>query len=190
MPDILDVKILGGETSRVRRRQAPPDVIDRKLDVFTREFPDLDRETEGIVDRVLALHRLIRRAHDATLEEVGATFEEWQVLCALRYVGAPYRESPGRLAEQLGLSSGAMTARLTKMEARGLLARLPDPDDRRGVQVELTAEGRSLWERCVGVQAEKEELVAGALTATEKSELNDLLRRLLHAFADVPSAHA
>ena len=185
--ETLDVKNLVSETSSIRRRRAEPDGIDRKLDVIMRELPSLDRETEGIVDRVIALHRLFRTAHNTTLEELGTTWEDWKVLCALRYAGEPYRTSPGRLAHHLELSSGAVTARLDKMESRGLLRRLPDPEDRRGVQVEITVEGRALWEECVGVQAEKEMLVASALSEAEKLELNDLLRRLIHAFADVES---
>lgn len=186
----LDVKNLHDKTSPVGRRRTPPDRVDRKLEIFLREFPGLDPQTEGIVDRVLELNRLFRRAHQATLDDLGTTFEEWQVLCALRYAGAPYHTSPGSLSERLCLSSGAITARLGKMEARGLIRRLPDPDDRRGVQVELTDQGRELWEHCVGVQAEKEALVAAALSEREKEELNDLLRRLVHAFAEVPAEPA
>jgi DNA-binding MarR family transcriptional regulator len=68
------------------------------------------------------------------------------------------------------------------MESAGLVRRLPDPDDRRGVKVELTDKGMRLWHESVGVQAEKEKLLAGALSATEKKRLNDLLRRLVLAF--------
>jgi DNA-binding MarR family transcriptional regulator len=59
---------------------------------------------------------------------------------------------------------------------------LPDPADRRGVLVELTPEGRRLYEETVGVQARKEELIASALTVTEKKQLNALLRRLMMEF--------
>ena len=61
---------------------------------------------------------------------------------------------------------------------------LPDPDDRRGVIVELTEEGKRLWDAAVGAQAEKESIVSSALGDREKRQLNELLRRLMHAFED------
>ena len=64
----------------------------------------------------------------------------------LRYGGPPYRGKPGKLAKWLGLSTGAMTNRLDNMERRKLLRRVDDPDDRRGVIVELTDEGKQLWD--------------------------------------------
>jgi DNA-binding MarR family transcriptional regulator len=103
----------------------------------------------------------------------------------LRYSGPPYRGKPGKLAKHLGLSSGAMTNRLDNMERRGLVRRLDDPDDRRGVIVELTAAGQELWEETVGMQAQKEAFVAGVLDDDEKSRLNDLLRRMVRAFEDL-----
>ena len=66
-----------------------------------------------------------------------------------------------------------MTARLDKMEEADLIRRLPDPDDRRGVVIELTDHGRDLWEQSIAVQAEKESTVAAALTEAEQDQLND-----------------
>ena len=62
------------------------------------------------------------------------------------------------------------------------MTRLPDPDDRRSVVVELTDHGRETYRRAVGVQAEKEALVAAALNPREKSQLNGLLRKLMLEF--------
>jgi DNA-binding MarR family transcriptional regulator len=76
-----------------------------------------------------------------------------------------------------------MTNRLDRLEAAGLVRRLPDPDDRRAIQVELTDQGHRAWEDSVGVQAAKEELIASAaLNANEREQLNRLLRRLMLAF--------
>jgi DNA-binding MarR family transcriptional regulator len=72
-----------------------------------------------------------------------------------------------------------MTNRLDQLEQAGLVRRLHDPDDRRGVLVELTAKGRRIHQEAIGVQAEKEALLAEALTEREKEQLNDLLRRVM-----------
>jgi DNA-binding MarR family transcriptional regulator len=75
-----------------------------------------------------------------------------------------------------------MTNRLDQLEEAGLVQRLRDPDDRRGVLVELTERGREVWEEAVVVQAEKEKLLADALNLRERDQLNTLLRRLMIEF--------
>ena len=90
--------------------------------------------------------------------------------------------SPGALTKRLELSSGAMTNRLDRLEQAGLVRRLPDPDDRRGLQVELTDEGRRTYRESVAAQAAKESVIASALSAEEQGQLNALLRRLMLAF--------
>lgn len=167
-----------------RRSPSPPDAIDRRLDVWGRELPGLDLEIEGIVERIGRLERIIERTTEETLAANDLAHGEWKLMGSLRWGGPPYRDKPGRLARWLGLSSGAMTNRLDRMEARGLIRRLPDPDDRRGVLVELTDAGMALWEASVAAQAEKEAVVAAALSPSEQVRLNDLLRRLLHAFEE------
>jgi DNA-binding MarR family transcriptional regulator len=68
------------------------------------------------------------------------------------------------------------------MEAAGLVRRLPDPNDRRGIQVELTEEGRKVFDRSAAAQAAKESIVSTALSAREQEQLNGLLRRLMLEF--------
>ena len=154
------------------------DHVDRWLDQIREELPELDLEVEGIVDRVGGISRRLHRLLDDTVAEHGLTSGEWHLLGKLRR--AP--SSPGKLSEQFELSSGAMTNRLDRLEEQGLIRRLPDPADRRGVRVELTPAGQTRWEEAVHAQAAKEQLVAGALSAAEQRELNALLRKLMLAF--------
>ncbi|HET6380195.1 MAG TPA: MarR family transcriptional regulator [candidate division Zixibacteria bacterium] len=162
----------------------PParDVVDRMLEIWGRELPDLDLQTEGVVERIQKLNKYLDRALNDTLAGIGLDRGEWWLLGALRRSGPPYRRSPGHLAQEMGLSSGAMTNRLDRLEERGLVRRLPDPNDRRSLQVELTDAGWQMWQDSVSVQAQKEQLIASALSPEEKEQLNDLLRRLMLAF--------
>jgi len=180
----LDVKRLWMEDRLVKKRRPPagPDSIDPQLEVWGRELPALDLETEGIVERIFKLERQLDRSMRETLENYDLNQGEWRLMGHLRYSGPPYRGKPGKLAKHLGLSSGAMTNRLDNMEERDLVRRLDDPDDRRGVLVELTDKGQRVWEETVGAQAQKETLVASALGEDEKRRLNELLRRLMNAF--------
>jgi DNA-binding MarR family transcriptional regulator len=158
------------------------DQIDGFLEQCAVDLPDLDLEVEGIVDRIQYLQKHLRRTMEATLAEKGLTHGEWSVLGILRRMGEPYRRTPGELARHADLSTGAMTNRLDRLEQAGLITRLPDPDDRRSTQIELTKAGHDAWEQSVGVQAQKEELVVGALSRDERGRLNDLLRRLVLEF--------
>jgi DNA-binding MarR family transcriptional regulator len=157
------------------------DHIDRFLTDFAKEFPPVDTEVEGIVDRLNSLNRGIRREMEETLADFGLTFGEYKVLGSLYYAGPPYTRTPGELAKWEELSSGAMTNRLDGLEQARLIRRTPDLADRRAVQVELTPKGRSIYEAAFAAQAEKEELVASALTKAEQEELNALLRRMMRA---------
>jgi DNA-binding MarR family transcriptional regulator len=156
------------------------DHVDRFLDEIKGELPgDLDIEVEGIVDRINGINRRIHKMLDETLEQYDLSSGDWKVLCSLRWQGKPHRRSAGELARNTDLSSGTMTTRLDGLEQAGLVRRLPDPDDRRGVLVALTKKGLRLHQEAVGVQAEKEALLAQALGAGEKEQLNDLLRRVM-----------
>ena len=158
---------------------AEQDHIDRFLEQLRDDMPELDLSVEGVVDRIHGLNRRFRRQLDETLAEFGLTSGEWKVLGALHRGGG---RSPGRLAEIFELSSGAMTNRLDRLEEQKLIKRLPDPDDRRGVRVELTPAGRRRYKETVHAQAGKEALVAKTLGAREQDQLNALLRKLMLAF--------
>lgn len=154
------------------------------VDDFLAEIADdlpagLDLTVEGIVDRIGGINRRIKWMHEETLDQLGLTYSDFHVLNSLRWAGEPYRRSAGYLARHAELTSGAMTSRLDALEQEGLVRRLRDPDDRRVVLVELTPQGREKHEQALGVQAEKEALLAEALTESEKEKLNDLLRRVM-----------
>ena len=154
------------------------------IDCFIEEhhFPGIDLEVEAMVDRINGLRRRFHRMLDETLIEFGLNPGEWKALNQLRLAKPPHRHSIGQLAAWAELSSGAMTNRIDRLENAGLVKRVPDPNDRRGVLVELTDAGHEVWEDALRAGAANEALVAAALTADEKRQLNSLLRRLMLEF--------
>jgi DNA-binding MarR family transcriptional regulator len=163
------------------------DHIDRWLESeFLEEIPHLDLTVEGIVDRINGLSRRFKRSLEKTVSEHGLSYADWTILGTLSR-GGP-RRSAGELAEKAELSSGAMTNRLDRLEEGGLVRRVPDPNDRRGVLVELTAKGKRAWNESTGAEAAKEALIAAALSEREKEQLNALLRRLMLEFERRESA--
>lgn len=165
-------------------RQPELDHIDKMLVVWAREIPELEPLTEGIVERIQILAKAFDRSMDETLAEFGLERRAFYLLGRLRSYGPPYRRSPGQLAADMRLSSGAMTNRLDRLEEAGLIRRLPDPNDRRGTIVEPTEAGTAAWERTVGTQARREAMFASVLDEPEREELHRLLRRLMRAFPD------
>jgi len=157
------------------------DHIDRLLRRLSEADADIDLEVEGIVDRIGSINKRVRSALKETLAEYDLTPEHWGVLTTLA-LDDDFCSTPGDLASDLDLSSGAMTSRIDRLEQLGLVRRLPDPADRRGVRVELTDAGRRAWDRALSVQGRKEAFFASALSKKEQQQLNALLRKLVLAF--------
>jgi DNA-binding MarR family transcriptional regulator len=156
------------------------DHIDRFLERYGDRLPLQDLVVEGIVDRIGGLNRRFNREMDETLEAFGLNHGEWKVLASLWRAGEPL--SPGELSRIEELSSGAMTNRLDRLEQAGYVRRAPDLVDRRSIKVELTNNGRRVWEEAVAAQAQKEAVVAGALDDREKEQLTKLLRKMMLAY--------
>jgi DNA-binding MarR family transcriptional regulator len=162
------------------RKSGERDHVDAFLEGISADLPSgLDLTVEGIVDRIGGINRRIRRMHDETLDQLDLNMSDWHVLTALHWAGEPYRRKAGELARHADLTTGAMTSRLDALEKEGLVRRLRDPADRRTVVVELTEKGRQKHEQAMGIQAQKESLLAEALTDREKEQLNGLLRRVM-----------
>jgi DNA-binding MarR family transcriptional regulator len=166
------------------------DKLDESLKIWAREIPDLDSLTEGIVERIQILAKAFDRSLAETLGQFGLDHRSYHLLGYLRRAGPPYQRSPGQLAEDMRLSSGAMTNRLDRMEAAGLIRRLPDPSDRRGTLIEPTNLGHATWDRTVGTQARREAQISSVLDPAEREELHRLLRQLMRAFPDKLKGHA
>jgi DNA-binding MarR family transcriptional regulator len=158
---------------------ASEDAVDRFVAQWRRERPDLDLAPMAVVGRLGRLAALATAVVEGELRRHGLKLGEFDVLASLRRAGAPFELTPGALIRQLMLSSGAMTNRLDRLEAAGLVARRPDPDDRRGVVVALTPAGRSLIDAAVADHVANEARLLAPLTATELDTLDSLVRKLL-----------
>jgi DNA-binding MarR family transcriptional regulator len=154
------------------------DHVDRFLGELRDKLPAIDLRVEGIVERIFGIQWRLRRMLDETLEQHGLSWGEYRVLGSLR-MAPEQRRSAGELATKIELSSAAMTNRLDRLENAGLVRRIPDREDRRSVQVELTKKGRARYDCAVGAQAAKESIVVAALDVKQQEQLNDLLRMLM-----------
>jgi DNA-binding MarR family transcriptional regulator len=156
-----------------------PDFTDRILGRWAELRPDVDLAPLQITGRLARMGQLLAQREDAVFGEFGLNRGEVGVLAALRSAGPPHRLSPGRIGRGLMLSSAGVTSRLDRLERRGLLARLPDPNDRRGVIVELSDRGLELVDAAVTATAARDRDLVDALSAAEALQLEALLRRVL-----------
>jgi DNA-binding MarR family transcriptional regulator len=162
------------------------DSVDFCITDITSRFAAIDPEVEGVVDRITAIDKHLGAAFEETLAGHGLSRGEYKLLLRLSTRTADNRMSAGDLSRALMLSSGAMTNRLDRMEAAGLVRRVPDPRDRRGVLVEMTEEGRRQIDEAVTEQAAKEIDLLSALSRRELASLNGLLRKVLSALEREP----
>ncbi len=163
----------------ISRYAAAMDEIERIVEQWNRERPDLDVSPALTLQRITRLSLLQGVSFARVFASYGISFGEYLVLAALRRAGPPYRMNPTTLFNALILSSGAMTNRLDRLEALQLVERLPDPTDRRGRLVALTDRGRELVDAAVIEHLKNQETLLGALDAQEREQLGGLLRKLL-----------
>ncbi len=155
------------------------DEIDRIVEQWNHERPDLDVSPTHTLQRINRLSVLLEASLARTFARYGITWGEYLVLAALRRAGPPYRMNPTTLFNSIILSSGAMTNRLDGLEAMGLVDRAPDPHDRRGRLVRLTDRGLALVETAVIDHLANQERLLEALDRDEREQLAGLLRKLL-----------
>ena len=153
------------------------DEVDDLVEAWGRERGDLDLAPVAVFSRI---SRLARR--DAFTAH-GIESWEFDVLAALRRAGSPYELSPGRLLRETLVTSGTMTNRVDRLTARGLVERLPDPKDRRGVLVRLTAEGKAAVDGAFEALLAAESDLLADLPDKQRTQLATLLRSLLAPFS-------
>lgn len=158
------------------------DEVDRLVAAWRKERPDLDVSPLQVLSRVSRLARHLDRARRAMFAAHDLEPWEFDVLTALRRAGPPYELSPGRLLRATLVTSGTMTNRIDRLESAGLLRRRPDPDDRRGVLVRLTPQGRSRVDAAFAELLARERALLAGLPPADQRALAALLRPLLAPF--------
>ncbi|WKE64875.1 MarR family transcriptional regulator [Gallaecimonas kandeliae] len=155
------------------------DHVDQLLAQWAERRPDLDCSPMGVWGRMSRMAAMASREIERPLKELGLSNTDFDVLATLKRGGQPL--TPTELYQSAMLSSGAMTARLDKLEGRGLIHRAPSEEDRRSLKVALTEEGTALIDQAVAIHVENERRLLAPLTEAEQQQLAALMRRWLLA---------
>jgi DNA-binding MarR family transcriptional regulator len=164
-----------------------PDEVDELVAAWRRERDDLDLAPVEVFSRISRLSRHLDLARRQAFTAHAIEPWEFDVLAALRRAGAPYELSPGRLLRDTMVTSGTMTNRVDRLTGRGLVERLPDPGDRRGVLVRLTPDGKrtvdAAFEELIGHERE----LLASLPHDDRATLAALLKTLMSPFRTDPA---
>ena len=157
---------------------AERDGVDEILEQWRRERPDLDSSAIGVIGRVSRLARELEQRLEPVYREHGLEPGWHDVLATLRRIGPPHRLRPTEFSSTLMLTSSGTTKRLDRLEQAGLITREPDPEDRRGTLIALTAAGHRLIDATTAAHLDNERDLLSVLTEAEQRRLADLLRKL------------
>ena len=156
------------------------DEVDRLIAAWQKARPDLDFSPLSVLSRITRISKHL----DIARRNAFADLETWgfDVLAALRRVGAPYQLSPGQLIQETMVTSGTMTNRLDRLEELGLINRTPDPADGRAIVVTLTKSGMKAVDAAMEELLNREREFLTMLNKSELSELSSLLREIAIPF--------
>lgn len=155
----------------------PPDHVDRILDQWARERPDLDASPMGVVGRLHRVAAVLAEELATVFADFGLGEGEFDVLATLRRSGAPYALSAGDLADATMVTSGAVSKRVDRCERQGWVTRSVDERDGRSRLVRLTPAGLRLIDEALTAHVANEHRLVGLLSERDRAALTAILRR-------------
>lgn len=155
------------------------DYVSTILAQWAIERPDLDTSPMGIVGRISRISLVLDKELERVFAQFGLNAWSFDMLATLRRAGTPYQLSPTELFRSMMVTSGTMTNRIDRLVEKELVRRIPDPEDRRGILVELTDQGRELIDRALGAHVANEAQLLQLLSSEEQHTLAILLSRWL-----------
>ena len=164
------------------------DAVDRIVEQWTAERPDLDSSPIGVIGRVSRLSRLVDRRLAENFARFGLENWMYDVLATLRRAGPPCELTAGMLVRRTMVTTGAITNRIDRLAERGLVQRSADADDRRKVIVRLTPAGLALVDEVAEAHMAVEHEILGELSPRQQATLADLLRVPLLTLGDDAAA--
>ena len=160
------------------------DEVDRIITAWSQQRPDLTPDPMQVFSRITRLGRRTDRVRRAAFATHNLEPWEFDVLASLRRKGKPHTMSPGQLMDELLVSSGTMTNRIDRLEAKGMVQRAPSATDRRAILVTATERGIRSVDQAILDLLEREREILNCLNETDAQTLASFLRTLALAFED------
>ncbi len=183
------------KTSKSVTGRNTPDDIDQIQQEWLLTRPDLPLRSIGVITRIWRIAKLLSDDRRHTMNQLGMEPAIRDLLANLRRSGAPYRLRVSQLAVRCRVSKSAITQRVVRAEAAGLVRSmragsvsaekveglaLADGRDQRAVWIELTPQGKEFVETTIETLLHHEDSLIDKLGDEEIANLSSILRRLLH----------
>jgi DNA-binding MarR family transcriptional regulator len=169
-------------------RNGMADAIDLFTEHWNQERPDVDVSPMAVIGRIQRLSRLLEQDLKKFFAGHGLDFWEFDMLATLRRSGGANGLTAGALNQVAMLTSGAITNRIDRLAAKGLVERAPCPEDRRAIRVQLTPTGRTLIDDLLPLHMENEQRLLTALDQQDRGQLAGLLRTLAESLGDTTTS--
>lgn len=153
-----------------------PDHVSRIIEQWAVERPDLDTRPMAVIARLHRLADLLRERLVEVYADFGLSEGEFDLLATLRRSGAPYELSPTDLAASTMVTTGAITKRVDRLAARGLVERRADKRDGRARTIALGPAGRELIDRAVEAHYANEKRLIEGLPDIDRTRLARILQ--------------
>lgn len=156
-----------------------PDRVAAIQDAWHRERPDLDVSPLGVIGRLHRVGLELTGRLVAVYREFGLSEGDFDLLATLRRAGEPYERPAGELAAHTLVTTGGLTKRVDRLEARGLVERRAGASDARRRLVRLTPEGLALIDRAFAAHVANEQRLVAELDAVDAVDLERALSNWL-----------
>ncbi len=160
------------------------DAVDQVVAAWGKVDPDLDVWPTHVIGRLKRLARLLEREMKEFFAPHGLEYWEFDVLSTLRRSGGPHGLTAGALIKATMVTSGAITNRIDRMAAKGLVQREADPADRRTIRIQLTDRGRALIDEIMPLHVANQARVLSGMNRPDLDQLIVLLRELSESLGD------
>ena len=183
------------KTSQRKTGRDTPDDIDQIQQEWLLTRPDLPLRSIGVITRIWRIAKLLSDDRRHTMNQLGMEPAIRDLLANLRRSGDPYRLRVSQLAVRCRVSKSAITQRVVRAEAAGLVRSmragsvsadkvedlaLADETDQRAVWIVLTPQGKEFVETTIETLLQHEDSLIDKLGDEEIANLSSILRRLLH----------
>jgi DNA-binding MarR family transcriptional regulator len=155
------------------------DSVDRMIEAWADSDPTLDPRPLEVVGRLLLCAQYCEQLLVTALRPYDLSFGDFDVINTLRRRADPDGTNPSQLAQSSLITTGAMTARLHRLERSGLITKVPDRDDGRAVRIRLTSRGSRLAKKALQAVLEADEAFLEPLRMRQRDTAASLLKLLL-----------
>lgn len=155
------------------------DFIDNLMQRWLTQRPELDVSPIAVIGRAIRIADVLKRELKVLLRPYGLEVWEFDVLATLRWGGNEDGLTPKELIDVVMVSSGTMTHRLDQLEKAGFVKRVPNPNDRRSVRIQLAKRGIEVVERSLTEHIASAQQAVRELSVREQEQTARVLKNIL-----------